>query len=176
MSVVLSPHTFWRSHTGDSSRLSGGHVIWQQSIGGVPTVLAHRLGDSEMAVVEHDATHPSALWPWVVWSRVTDGVSVVAATNMNSGKSTDPLGRGILPVILNDRCAYLRPAAGTYDLVVQSVTGGELILEILGVGFPIGSGPVLAPGAVMFETRSEERPNSIHVASIPGATSRVPTA
>lgn len=143
------------SEAGDSASLTEDFVYWQMLEDDRMVIKRRRLdADDEGVIVADRATHLKVSDRFLAWCDWPGGAEPNLHIADLDGAEVRECGVGIFPDTLGDRVAFLRPARGSYDLVVVDIPSGKVLIEVSAVGFPVGHGPVLAASDVYLEARN----------------------
>lgn len=146
------------SESGDSARLVADQLIWQELEGQRLVIKARGLESGQPRTLV-EGSHPSPWGTQVAWADWNPNPDV-HVTRLD-GHEVYRAENGITPNLHGSHLAYLRPQEDGYSLVVDDISSSKNVLEIPWVGFPVGSGPVLANDDVYFESRANRSVHAI---------------
>jgi hypothetical protein len=154
------------SESGDSARLTDDNVVWQELDGNELTIKVQNLKDGTSRTLIRGGKHPSVWLDRIAWTDWPGGAeSRVHVTDL-AGERVWTGGPGIFPSLAGDHVAFLAPSGDGYRLVVQDVTEDKPVLEIPSVAFPLGGGPTLTEGALLFESEADGSVHGIWIAQL----------
>jgi hypothetical protein len=144
------------SAAGDSPRLSGGRVVWQETRG-EQSVLVERPADGGIPeVIVSDGMHPSLHEGFLAWT-TRRGRGAIRVRALSTGDEVEASPSGVFPDIRYERVAFLEQRGERYDLRVVNWRTQATLLAVSDVGFPVGHGPVLTDAEVIWESSAGPR-------------------
>lgn len=150
------------SSGGDSPKLWGDRIFWQETRGQTRDILARLIAGGPTHVIVTDGVSPSVRDGLIAWTDQTSRPSV-HVMDLESGEKRTISRRGIIPVtdmrlvaLLEhlDPDDYQGPAL-RYDLVLYDWTTDSETLRINEVGFPQGGGGAFGDQFLYWEARAQ---------------------
>jgi hypothetical protein len=138
------------SDGGDTARIDGGSIVWQELDGDRLDIKARKLEGGGISTVASGANNPSPSAELIAWSEWGND-DWVHVTKLD-GSEIYKAPRGFFPNLKGDLLAYLRKTEEGYELNVDDVDRKTNVFVLPSVGFPTGGGPVLAHDELFFES------------------------
>lgn len=152
--------------SGDSPRLSGQHVVWQELDEGALKVRIRQVQGGDSRILASNAAHPAFEGPLVVWTDWTGG-SRVWVLDVESGDRIQLAEAGVFPDVRGGLVTFLRPRGDRYDVCVSDVRRRQIVFTVEDVGFPTGRGPILTDREVVWESGRGSAINQLRFATLP---------
>jgi hypothetical protein len=152
ISLWNDDHAKWEhiSDGGDTARIDGGSIVWQELGGDKVDIKARKLEGGRISTIASGANHPSPDGEQIAWSEWGND-DWVHVTKLD-GSEIYRAPRGFFPSLKGDLLAYLRKTEEGYELSVDDVDRKSNLFVLPSVGFPTGGGPVLAHDELFFES------------------------
>jgi hypothetical protein len=139
------------SDGGDSPRLGGGRVVWQEFREDEHLILGRAVEGGDVTILVRGGQQPAVHDALLAWTDV-GALPAVRVWNLASGQGQVISRSGIMPDVRLGRVAYLERRGDMYDVRVVSFPGLEEVAAVRNVGFPVGRGPMLTDDSVVWES------------------------